>query len=713
MVQNDKSNLDVRPARVLVVEDEKIVARDLMLALEDLGYVVPAIASTGELAIQKATELRPDLVLMDIRLAGELDGIEAAQIITKQLALPIVYLTAHADEATLARAKVTHPLGYLLKPFEERELRAVIEIALYKHEMELRLTENAQWLSVVLHSIGDGLLTTDTEGRITLLNPVAEQLTGWSCQEALGRPSTEVFKLIQENSRKPIDDLIQKVLATGESLMLPEFTLLVRKDGIELPIEDSIAPIVCQKGVAPIQDRQGHITGAVVIFRDVTQQRLSAEKLHRHAFYDDLTNLSNRTWFRERLTDATARLKRQPTYLFAVLFLDLDRFKVINDSMGHLVGDQLLVAVADRLTKACRTVDTVSRLGGDEFAILLEGLKTQEEALQVAQRIQKSLSIPVYINGQEVFTNASIGIVFGATEHQQIEDLIQDADIAMYRAKAQGKGRYQVFDTTMRDQIVATSQLERDLRRAIEREQFTVYYQPIIALSTLKPIGFEALVRWQHPQRGLVFPGEFIPLAEEAGLSVMIDWWVTKAACHQLKQWQVQRSFTGSISVNLSGTHLAQPVLVDRIQEILVETGLAAEYLTLEITETTLIENTEPAAATFAKLKALGMNLSLDDFGTGYSSLSYLQQFPVQNLKIDRSFISKIDTDPESLEITRAMILLGHILGMSIVAEGIETPSQLELLQTLRCDYGQGYYFAKPLPVTTAQDWLISAPKPG
>jgi diguanylate cyclase (GGDEF)-like protein/PAS domain S-box-containing protein len=695
-------------ANILIVEDEKIVARDLQLALEDLGYQVAAIADSGQLAIQHATDLQPDLTLMDIRLAGKMDGITAAKTIIDKLAIPVVYLTAHSDETTLSRAKETRPLGYLVKPFEEQELRATIEIALTKHEMELRLKENTQWLSTILHSIGDGVLTTDAEGLITFLNPVAEKLTGWSSAKAIGQPSQKVFKLILENNRKILDDPITEALQTGKVVTLPPFTLLVRKDGIEIPIEDSVAPISQHKGTAPIHSDIGKMTGAVVIFRDVTQQRQNAKKLQRHAFYDNLTNLPNRLWFRERLTDAVERFKRQPDYLFAVLLLDLDRFKIINDTMGHPAGDQLLTAVADRLVRASRVMDTVTRLGGDEFAILLECIKTEQEAVKVAERILKELSFPIYVDNQEVFTNASIGIVMGSSHYEDIVELIRNADIAMYRAKAQGQGLYEVFDADMRDQIVEASRIERDLRRGLQRNQFVVYYQPVVSLATEKAIGVEALVRWQHPQRGLMVAGEFMPIAEDTGLSVMIDWLVAREACQQIKNWQDQYPELSSLrlSLNLSGVQIVQPVLVERISHILTMTKLEPQDLTLELTETTLIEKPEQTTSVLKRLNQLGIRLALDDFGTGYSSLSYLQRFPVKSLKIDRSFVSKMETDSESLEIVRATVSLGQTLGLAVVAEGIETATQLDLLKQMGCDYGQGYYFAQPCPPSQAIDWL-------
>jgi diguanylate cyclase (GGDEF)-like protein/PAS domain S-box-containing protein len=695
-------------ASLLVIEDERIVARDLKLSLESLGYSVPAIADSGEMAIEKADEHRPDLILMDIRLAGEIDGITAARMILEQFDIPVIYLTAHSDEATLARAKFTHPLGYIIKPFEERELRAIIEMALYKHKMELQLKENSRWLSTVLNSIGDGVITTDTAGRITLLNPVAEKLTGWCCGEAIGRDSAEVFNIVNELTRKTVPSPITVAIATGQTVLLPKQTLLIRKDGIEIPIEDSVAPISQHQGTAAIQNGSGNITGSVVIFRDMTQQRLDASKLHRRAFYDDLTSLPNRAWFRERVTDAIARVKRQPEYLFAILLLDLDRFKVVNDSLGHLMGDQLLNSVASRLIKASRSIDTVARFGGDEFAILLENLNSEQEVFKIAQRIHQDLSIPFNLGGQEIFTNASVGIVLSSIGYEQLEELIRDADIAMYRAKASGRGCYQIFDTTMRDQVVANSYLENELRRAIERQGLSVYYQPIICLLTQKIKGFEALVRWQHPKRGMIPASDFIPLAEESGLCPLIDRWVLQEACRQLKKWQEQ--YPGmpalTMSVNLSVKQFLQPNLVDYISHVLAETDLAPRYLILEITESTLIEKPEIAIDTLEKLKSLGIGLSLDDFGTGYSSLSYIQRFPVDSLKIDRSFISKIDVDTDSLEIVRVIALLGLTLGIDVVAEGIEKPAQLELLQQLQCEHGQGYLFAKPLSAKEAEPWV-------
>jgi diguanylate cyclase (GGDEF)-like protein/PAS domain S-box-containing protein len=697
-------------ATLLIVEDEIIVAQDLQFILEELGYSVPEIADSSESAIEKTARIKPDLILMDVRIIGEMDGIDTAKIISERFEIPVIYMTAHSDEATLARAKETAPFGYIIKPFEERELQTTIEIALYKHKMEKRLKENAQWLTTVLRSIGDGVIATDRLGRISFLNPVAEKITGWSLSEAVGKDSAKVFQLIDEDSRKPIDHLIAQVLKTGKGTSLPENTLLIAKDGKEIPVEDSISPIELYKGATPIEDSNGSVIGAVVVFRDVTEQRLAAKKLHRKAFYDDLTNLPNRVWFKERVTDAIARLQRNPNYLFAVLVLDLDRFKNLNDSLGHAIGDLLLFHVAQKLLHSVRSIDTVARLGGDEFAILLENLQNYSEVDKIVQRIQQDLKELFNLEGQEVYTDASIGIVLSSISYFCVEDMLRDADIAMYRAKNKGRGRYEIFNTAMRDRFIASSQIEKDLRTAIERGELTVYYQPIVSLSTQQTEGFEALVRWHHPQRGIVSPAEFVPIAEETGLIVRLDSWVLQEACRQMKTWQEQYPDLShfNVSVNLSSLQFRLPNLIDKISKILDETGLESNHLKLEITESAFIENPELAAIILEQLRELGVGLSLDDFGTGYSSLSNLYRFPVNTLKIDRSFINRIDRQREGLEIVRIIVMLGQTLGMDVVAEGIETEAQLALLQQLHCQCGQGYFFSKPLPADQASAWIKS-----
>ncbi|MCL1464116.1 GGDEF domain-containing response regulator [Argonema galeatum] len=689
-------NAMIDSTTILVVEDESIVAIDLQNILENLGYKVAAIANTGIEAIQKADEIKPCLVLMDIRLKGEIDGIEAAEQILSRFDIPVIYLTAYADEETLERAKKTSPFGYIIKPFEERELNITIEIAIYKHKMEKQIKENAKWLSTVLKSIGDGVIANDTKACVTFMNPIAEALTGWQQSDAIGRNSTEVFNIVDEVTRITIESPVTKALNEGNIFSLPEKTLLIARNGTEVPIGDS---------VAPIKDDKENVMGAVLVFWDMTDRRDAEERLRYQAFHDALTGLPNRALFLERLDRAFKRAKRERDYLFAVLFLDIDRFKIVNDSFGHTIGDRLLIAIAQRLENSLRTADTVARLGGDEFAILLEDIENINDACRAADRILSELSSPFNIDAYETFTNASIGIVCSLSSYERAEDLIRDADIAMYRAKSLGKGRYQVFDTAMHLQVIALSQLENDLRRAIDRCEFQVYYQPIVSLATSKIVGFEALVRWQHPQRGLVPPGEFIPLAQETGALMQIDWWVMRSACRQTRLWQQQipTSSLLTISVNLCSKHFAQSNLIEQIDGVLRDTGLAATSLKLEITESAIIENAESAAATLSQLRALGIQLSIDDFGTGYSSLSYLHRFPVNTLKIDRSFINNMGEDRESSEIVRTIVMLAHNLGIDVIAEGVETRQQLTKLRELQCEYGQGYFFSRPLPSQEAE----------
>ena len=448
------------------------------------------------------------------------------------------------------------------------------------------------------------------------------------------------------------------------------------------------------------------------------QARISAQlqesKDHfRHAaFHDALTKLPNRTLLTENLKFVIERAKQHEDYQFAVLFLDLDRFKNVNDSLGHSIGDQLLIAMARRLEHCIRESDMVSRLGGDEFAILLDGISNSSDATNMAKRIQAKLESPFNLSGHEVFTTTSIGIALSSTGYDHPEAMLRDADTAMYRAKAQGKACYELFDKGMHTRAVYLLQMENDLRRALEREEFRVHYQPIVSLENGQLAGFEALIRWQHPEKGFISPVDFISLAEDTGLVIPLGMWVLKTACQQLARWQWQSPSNRHLfmSVNLSSKQTSQTDLVGEIREVLKETHVEPRHLKLEITESAVMDDAEKTVQLLRRLKALGVQISIDDFGMGYSSLGYLHRFPVDTLKIDRSFVMRIGEADENLEIVRTIISLAENMGMDVVAEGVETLAQFSQLRALKCQYGQGYLFARPVDADSIDGWISHQP---
>jgi len=462
-----------------------------------------------------------------------------------------------------------------------------------------------------------------------------------------------------------------------------------------------------------VSDRTAELERANEKLKQEIVERQRAEKRLLHmAWHDSLTGLPNRSLLIEELQTCLNRVKSDPDYLFAVLFLDCDRFKIVNDSLGHLVGDQVIIAIAKRLQSCLSAEDTLARLGSDEFTIIIRNIQDISDAINRAKTINQELQLPLKIESYDVFINVSIGIAMGNATYEKPEYILRDADIAMYQAKKLGNAHYQVFESSMRDNVLKRLQLDTDLRLAVQNQEFYLNYQPIISLCTGKMAGFEALVRWQHPQQGFISPGEFIPMAEETGLIVPIGIWVLREACQTMQYWiEKFPELKLHISVNLSVKQFRQPNLIEAIDQILAETKLNSEYLKLEITETAIMDNAESANRLLKQLRARKIKLSLDDFGTGYSSLSYLHRFHLDTLKIDRSFIGNISDDRESLEIVEAIVTLAHQLKMDVVAEGVETLMQFNQLRTLGISFGQGYFFAKPLDKESAEAFIRNQPQ--
>jgi diguanylate cyclase (GGDEF)-like protein/PAS domain S-box-containing protein len=578
-------------------------------------------------------------------------------------------------------------LGFMLEITERKTFEEALERLSRQHEM-------------VLKSAGEGIFGLDLDGNATFVNPAAARITGWEAEELVGRPQHDVLHHTKpDGSPYPREECPMHAALEDGTTHSRDDEVFWRKDGTSFPVEYMSSPI--------LQD--GEVIGAVVTFKDITERKTLEEQLHHQAFHDLLTGLPNRALFMDRLERALTRANRRASKV-AVLFTDLDNFKVVNDSLGHKVGDQMLVAVAERLKTCLRSEDTAARIGGDEFTILVDDISSVGEVVHIAERITEILRPPFALEEQEVFATISTGIAFNSTAQEQPADLLRHADLAMYRAKHRGKARYEVFEPSMDAKAVERLKLETGLRRALVQQQFRVYYQPIVALDNERVVGVEALVRWEHPQRGLLFPESFLSVAEETGLIVRIGLWVLREACKQARIWQERYPGTPplTISVNLSTREFFHP---ERVAEVLDESEIDPASLQLEITEGAMRTNgTSSTDRTLRNLKRMGVQLAIDDFGLGYSSLSYLKRFPVDFLKIDRSFIAGLEGEPNGIskdtEIVKAMIELTHALGLRVIAEGVETSEQLAQLRDMKCDFAQGYYFSEPLPSEELGDIL-------
>jgi diguanylate cyclase (GGDEF)-like protein/PAS domain S-box-containing protein len=673
--------------RIFIAEDEKTAARDIAASLEGLGYVVAGQADQGDTTLQKVQELQPDLVLMEIRLKGKISGIEAAQKIHTDLDIPVIFISAHADTLTLQTAMLAQAYGMIFKPFETRELKSNITMALYKHSMARKLRESEERYALAVRAAKDGIWDWNLKTNEIYYSTRWKEMLG--CREdEVGTAPDEWFKRVHPDDHQQVQaDLVAHLKG-----LTPHFECEYR-----IRHSNGAYVWVLSRGLA-VRDAKGTAYRVAGSQSDINARKLAEQRLAHDAVHDALTGLPNRLLFLDRLQNRLERTKRNPNDLFAVMFIDLDRFKVVNDSMGHAVGDQLLVTVASRLKQCLRPEDTISRLGGDEFAVLLDSVNDVGDARRVADRIKGQLVTTTLLGTIERSPTASIGIVLFHSHYSSAGELLRDADSAMYYAKSLGGNQHQVFDNTMHINAVDLIRLEGELKRAVERKEWLVHYQPIISLVSGKPVGAEALVRWQHPQRGLLYPKDFIQVAEDTGLILPIGDHVLRTACIQAKAWREGGRPHFWVSVNISARQFQEKNLIEKVIRILSETGLPGEGLRLEITESLAIQDNKYTIRLMKELNELGVYTSLDDFGTGYSSLSYLKQFPLKVLKIDRSFINDIQPNQKNESLITAIIAMARSFNLEVVAEGVEKDEQLTFLRSQLCDHVQGFLLSRPVP---------------
>jgi diguanylate cyclase (GGDEF)-like protein/PAS domain S-box-containing protein len=630
-----------------------------------------------------------DVILLDLGLPDAQGLVAVRRAHAAAPRIPLVVLTGLDDESLAVQALQEGAEDYLVKgQIETRGLLRALRHAMERKFLEEALFAETDRAQVTLNCIGEAVVCTDVSGNITFLNVVAENMTGWSRQEAAGRPMAEVIRIKNARSHENIPNPMMMAVEQDRIVHLPSNSILVRRDGFEIPIEDS---------AAPIYDREGRAAGAVIVFRDVSAVRAMAPQMTHSAEHDFLTGLPNGSLLNDRISQAIASARRHGNHI-AVLFLDLDGFKHINDSLGHQIGDKLLQSVATRLADCVRDPDTVSRQGGDEFVVLLSELQQAEDAGVTARRMLQVAAEPSSIDHHDLHVTASIGISVYPDDGLDAETLIKNADTAMYQAKENGRQGYQFFMPAMNARAVERQSLEGGLRRALERQEFALHYQPTINLKTGAITGAEALLRWTHPTRGSVPPVQFIPVAEACGLILPIGAWVLREACRQAQAWVDAGLPAMTMAVNVSALEFQDENFLKNVFAVLSETGLDPRSLELELTESALMKHAASAASILKALRDRGVQVAIDDFGTGYSSLSYLRKFPLDALKIDRSFVSQISTAGGDTTIVTAVIAVARPLGLRVIAEGAETTEDVAFLRANRCDEAQGYYFSRPVP---------------
>lgn len=678
--------------RVLIVEDEKIIALDLQRRLERFGYTVCDSAAEGEEAVRKAREHRPDIILMDIMLAGAIDGIDAAKAIKRELQIPVIFLTAYADERTLERAKEAEPFGYILKPFKERELYTTIDIALYKHKVDKSLKKQERLFSAILHSVNDGIVATGIDMEILFLNPIAAKMCGWTEEDARGRSARSVLSLVDSKSLVPV---VPDSLPGGGHPMFFREVIMKSRHGQSFIVDGSITKI---------HQIENETEGYVFAFRDISELKRMSETIDYQASHDGLTGLSNREEFALKLAELLDELKRNGGQ-HTLIELDVDRFKVVNDTCGAMAGDELLRQVANIIQSLTQRRDFSARLGGDEFAVILRDCAL-EDSMHVAKRLQDAIQAHKFIWQKSLFPiTLSIGVVPLSEGDQDIHAVLAAADDACYIAKEEGGNRISVFHRSEEKYVQRRGQMEwiGKIHEALERDLFRLWFQtiePLDLAAGLRPKA-EILIRMQGEDGSIISPGAFIPSAERYGLMPMLDRWVFE---NTMKSWRrlkdaghplVERMLT----VNLSGPTLLDESFVEHVDLMLKKYEGSALSLCFEITETAAIQNLSYASNFMSRLKDRGFTFSLDDFGSGFSSFNYLKNLPVDYLKIDGSIVQNIDESLVNYTMVDSINSMGHVLGLKTVGEYAKNMGVVDRLKRIGVDYAQGYALAEPRPL--------------
>jgi diguanylate cyclase (GGDEF)-like protein/PAS domain S-box-containing protein len=672
-----------------------------LLVTRDRGLIESAVGSckAGSLTIECVDRLADanhrlklheaiQALVVDLSTLEKHELVALRVLMRVALHMPVLVVGDDYDLTRHAALLTQGAQDLLLKSnLDASSLQRAVRNAIARKAREVAVFNDNERARLTLASIGDAVLSTDSSWLVSFINPIAERLMGWTRVQAVGRPVSEVFQVIDGTTRERIVPQMELAIQKGRTIILPSNCVLVRRDGQELHIEDS---------AAPIRDLSGEFAGMVVVFHDVSESRAITQKMSHLAEHDELTSLPNRALLNDRLEHGITLARRHGRQM-AVLFIDLDHFKHINDSLGHLIGDQILKAVARRIAPCIRDSDTVSRHGGDEFIVLLSEVNRAEDAGLIAEKIRLAVMEPYSIDDHYLHLTASIGVSVYPNDGEDAKALIQCSDTAMYHAKEEGRNRSQFFKGEMNTRAAERQIITGDLRHALRRAEFFLVYQPIINLTSGAITGFEALIRWRHPTRGTLTPAHFIPIAEECGLIISIGEWVLREACARAQQWLAADLKFETIAVNISAVEFRSDRFFDGVCRILRTTGLAPHYLTLELTETAVMRDFEATRIVLQDLSTMGVRIAVDDFGTGYSNLSYLKRFPIDTLKLDRSFIHDLPENVDVGTIVSSVIRMAHCLHLQVIAEGVETPQQLQFLCAHDCGEGQGHYFSEPV----------------